>query len=122
MISCRPRYGRPGLASGKPLAMKSLPFVYASWMQRFTSPQHRDELGDPPRSRLRLHRRLDSIEDRVSIRAAQRLEERTRLWVFVDRCLEVVRDLRGARGVVGAVPPTVGFGGRDGGESRGVHL
>lgn len=89
---------------------------------RLPALKHRDVLGDPACSRLGFDRRLNPVQNRVSVRALQRLEECSRLRMLIECRLEVVRHGHRARRIIGAVPPTVSLGGFNGGQSRGVHL
>ena len=70
-------------------------------VNRLAAREHRDELGDPLRARLRPLRVLDAVEDRVAVVAVELLEELARGRVGVERGAQVVRHLAVVRRVVG---------------------
>jgi hypothetical protein len=59
--------------------------------------EHRDESLELRRAHLRLLARAESIEDRVTIRAIDRLEEQSRLLVSLKCLREIVRRRHGCR-------------------------
>src|SRR5690349_9790746 len=79
-------------------------------MDRLAARAHRDELGDPLRAGLGLLRGLDAIEDRVAVRAVERVEELASAGVLCERRREVIGHGRRAGAIVGALPPAVALG------------
>lgn len=93
----------------------------APTLQRLALRKKLHKLLDPPLPRLLPPRRLDAPQERVALRLAQALEERTGLLVAVQGGLEVGRDRDRARRRVRPLPPPVRLGRVDRGLPGGAH-
>src|SRR5215211_2230141 len=76
-------------------------------VRRLAAREHRDELLDPPRTRVGSLRRRHAIEDRVAVLLREVLEEGLRLRLGGQRGREIRRHLDRRRPGVGGLPASV---------------
>src|SRR5690349_19806522 len=90
-----------------------------SGVKLLTLGQHLDEFLETSSPRLGSLRRLQSVEYRVAVRRAQRVEELLRLRRSCERLREIVRNLRVGGRVVCGGPASIGLRALDLGEAGG---
>src|SRR3954452_12511789 len=92
-----------------------------SGMKLLSLVQHLEEFLETSSPRLGSLRRLQSVENRVAVRRAQRVEELLRLRRLRERLGEIVRNPRVGSRVVCGGPASVGLRALDLGEAGGLH-